>query len=68
VQVNIAIIRAFVRLRRILSSHKELAQKFKELESRVDCHDVQIKNIFEAIRKMVEPEVKPIKRIGFKMD
>lgn len=68
VQVNIAIMRAFVKLRTILSSHKELAQKFKELEQKVVVHDVEIQHIFDAIRKMVEPEVKPTKRIGFRMD
>jgi hypothetical protein len=68
VQVNIAIMRTFVRLRQILATHKDLAQKFKELESKVGIHDVEIKHIFDAIRKMVEPEIKPIKRIGFKMD
>ncbi len=67
VQVNIAIMRAFVRLRKILSTHKELAQKFKELELRVDSLDIEIQQIFEAIKKMIEPEEKPTKRIGFRV-
>jgi len=64
VQVNIAIMRAFVKLRRILSTHKELAQKIKELEQRMDKYDGKVQGIFDAIKKMMEPEVKP-KRIGF---
>jgi len=53
IQVNIAIMRAFVRLRRILSTHKELAYKLKELESRIEQHDTDIKDIFEAIRQLM---------------
>ena len=65
VQMSIAIMRAFVRLRQVLASHKELANKFRELESRIDDHDEQIRAIFDAIRElMAEPEPKP-KKIGF---
>lgn len=65
VQMNIVIMRAFVKLRQIISSNKELAEKFGELEKRIQKHDVEIYSIFKAIRQlMVEPE-KPKKRIGF---
>jgi hypothetical protein len=65
VQMNIAIMRAFVKLRQILSSHKELARKLNEQEKRIQKHDVEIYSIFKTIRKlMAEPE-KPKKRIGF---
>jgi len=70
-QVNILIMRAFVRLRQMLATHKELAQKLKELEDRVGCHDLHIVNIIEAIKKLMEPKVeepveeKPRKRMGF---
>ena len=50
VQVNIAIMRTFVRLRRILSSHKKLAEKLAELEGKIQTHDEQIRSIFDAIR------------------
>lgn len=53
VQVNIAIMRAFVKLREILSSNKALAQKFSELERRVGDHDEVIQDIVAAIRKMM---------------
>ena len=65
IQVNIAIMRIFVKLRRFLSTHKELADKFKELEGRVDKHDSDIRLIFEAIRKMLAVDEAPRKRIGF---
>ncbi len=50
VRVNIAIMRAFVKLREMLSTHKELAFQFKELERRVGKHDAEIQAIFQAIQ------------------
>ena len=65
IQVNIAIMRAFVKLRKILSTHKDLVHKLNELERKVEKHDVEIHPIFEAIRRlMTEPE-KPKSKIGF---
>ncbi len=64
-QVNIAIMRAFVKLRRIISSHKELAQKLNDLEQMVGKHDETIQEIFEAIRQLMAQPEKPKKRIGF---
>lgn len=65
IQVNIAIMRAFVKLREILLTHKELSRKLEDLERKFDRHDAQIKAIFEAIRRlMTEPE-KPKAPIGF---
>ena len=66
IQVNIAIMRAFVKLRQILSSHKELAYKLELLERKFEKHDEEIHNIFDAIRQLLEPPVSgPKKRIGF---
>jgi len=65
VQVNIAIMRIFVKIRRVLSTNKELAHKLSELERRIERHDEEIKAIFEAIRQMVAVEEKPKRRIGF---
>ena len=65
IQANIAIVRAFVKLRRILSTHKELAKKLKELENKVENHDSEIEGIFEAIRQLVAPEKESKKKIGF---
>lgn len=66
VQVNIAIMRAFVRVKALLASHKELAAELAQLESRVDRHDREIQTIFEAIHQLIaEPKEEPKKRIGF---
>ena len=65
IQVNIAIMRAFVKLREVLATHKELAQKFKELEHRVGRHDEEIQAIFDAIRQLMSPPQKPKGKIGF---
>ncbi len=65
VQVNIQIMRAFVKLREILSTHKELAQKLKVLELKMDSHDGQIQAIFEVINQLLTPPEKPKRKIGF---
>jgi hypothetical protein len=64
IQVNIEIMRAFVRLRRILASHSELSRKLEALEKK---YDAQFRIVFDAIRQLMapsEPEP-PKKRIGF---
>lgn len=66
VQVNIAIMRAFVKLREIMVTHKELSQKIDELENKYEDHDKEIQVIFRAIKKLLEPPSKPRFRIGFK--
>ena len=58
VQVNIAIMRVFVRLREVLASHAELRRKIEEMEQR---YDLQFQRIFEAIRQLAEPR----RPIGF---
>ncbi len=64
IQVNVEIMRAFVRLRQMLASHKELAQRLEALEGR---YDAQFKVVFDAIRQMMEPPPEPPKeRIGFR--
>ncbi len=65
IQVNIAIMRAFVKLRQILATHKELAHKLAELERKIEKHDTEIKAIFDAIRQLMSPPEKPIRKIGF---
>jgi len=65
VQVNIAIMRAFVRWREILASHTELARKLDELEQR---HDAQFKIVFQALRQLTaQPEDERRRRIGFEV-
>jgi hypothetical protein len=65
VQVNIEIMRAFVRLREILSAHKELARRLDQIEERMTDHDEQIVAIFEAIRQLMNPPERDRKKIGF---
>ena len=66
--VNVEIMRAFVRLRRLLASNKELAAKLAELERKVAGLGSQVGGIFEAIRQLMnppEPKVVPPRKIGF---
>ncbi len=66
IQVNIAIMRVFVRLKEIISTHKELAYKLNELERKIEKHDEEICNIFEAIRQLMAPPPEKKRRIiGF---
>ncbi|PYJ77680.1 MAG: DNA-binding protein [Verrucomicrobia bacterium] len=65
VKVNIAIMRAFVRLRQTLETNRELARNFSGLERRVGKHDEEIAAIIEAIRQLMAPAEKPRREIGF---
>jgi len=65
IKVNIAIMRAFVRLRQMIDTNRELAQRFSELEQRVGKHDEEIAAILEAIRQLMTPPEKPRREIGF---
>ena len=65
VQVNIAIMRAFVSLRELLMTHKDLARKLQELERKTESHDKQIKEVFDAIRRLMMPPEKPKYKVGF---
>lgn len=66
IAVNIAIMRAFVRLREILSTHKELARKLEEMEQK---YDEQFRVVFEAIRQLMTPTEQEKKgRIGFRLE
>ena len=65
IDVNIEIMRAFVRLRQLLSAHKDLSSKLADLERKVGTHDGQIQAIFEAIRRLMTPPEPTKRRIGF---
>jgi hypothetical protein len=66
VLVNVEIMRAFVRLRRLLVSHADLARKLEELEKK---YDAQFRVVFDAIRELMSPTVVPNeRRIGFDRD
>ena len=59
IKMSIIIVKTFVKLREIMSAHKEIAFKLKELETKIEEHDIDIKDIFEAIRQLIGiPNVK----------
>jgi len=64
VQVNIEIMRSFVRLRQMLSVNKDLERKLTALEQK---YDEQFKVVFDAIRALMTPPEKPRKKIGFEV-
>ena len=67
VQVNIVIVRTFVKLREIMGTHKELAHKVEALERKYKNHDDELKAVFNAIKKLLAPPPAPGKRkIGFR--
>ena len=65
IEVNIAIMRAFVHLRKMIVSHKELAKKLQELEHHIKDHDEKIQAIFEAIQQLISLPEDSKKKIGF---
>jgi hypothetical protein len=62
IEVNILIMRAFVKLREMVASNKDLAKRLNDLEKK---YDTQFKVVFEAIRQLMSPPVKPKPKIGF---
>jgi len=63
IAVNIEIMRAFVRLRRLLKSHVELARKLDAMEQK---YDGQFRSVFQAIRELMAPPKAPLRKIGFR--
>jgi hypothetical protein len=63
VQVNIAIMRVFVKLREMISTHKDLSRRLDDLEKK---YDTKFKVVFDAIRQLMEPPAKEKKPIGFR--
>ena len=66
IQINILIMRAFVQLRELMATHKDLARKLDDLEKTVSSHDERITAVFEAIKKLLTPGEPPKRhKIGF---
>ena len=65
VEMSIFVVRAFIHLRETLARHKALAAKLKDLEQRLETHDVAIEEIFDVIRELMAPPQKPARKIGF---
>ena len=64
VEVSLYVVRAFVKLRELIASHKDLARKLDELEKK---YDGQFHVVFEAIRRLMEIEGRPKRKIGFEV-
>lgn len=65
VEASVRVVRAFVKMREALSTQAVLQKKLDELENRVDSHDANLKDLFDAIRRLVVPKEGPRRRIGF---
>jgi hypothetical protein len=65
IEVSVFVVRAFVRLREILTTHKALAHKLAELESKIETHDEAIRSLVSAIRQLMAPPAAGQKKIGF---
>ena len=65
VEVNIAIMRAFVRLRQLLATHEDLARQIEELRRNQEQQGHQIQTVFETIQHLIEAPIEPKRRIGF---
>lgn len=65
IRVNVAIMRAFVKLRETLAAHREMAVKLADLERKLESHDSEIQALFDAIRELMQPPDPPRREIGF---
>ena len=65
IDVNIAITRAFVKMREILTTNKEFSEKLKIIEDQLAEHDDQFRVVFEAIKQLFKEDDKPKRKIGF---
>jgi len=66
IEVNIQIVRIFTEIREMLLMNKDFLLKVELLENKVVAHDEDIKNIFQALKQLINPPQLPRKRIGFK--
>ena len=65
VKASVLVVRAFVRLRQLLTTHRALAQQLAELERRISTHDEAIRELMTAIRQLMEPPQPKRRQIGF---
>jgi hypothetical protein len=63
VEVSVFIVRAFLKFREMLASHRDLARRLDEMEKK---YDAQFKVVFDAIRGLTKPDEKARRRIGFR--
>ena len=67
IEINILIMRAFIKLREIISTNKKVEEKLKEMEEHLEDHEERIVKIIEIINRLLMPPEKPIKKIGFEV-
>ena len=67
IEVSVFLVRAFVRLREILATHRSLANKLVELERRIETHDEAIRSLVSAIHQLMAVPERPPKKIGFQL-
>ena len=65
IHASVRVVRAFVRLREMVAANAQLASKLMELERRLDSHDTAIVDLFATLKRLLEPEAKPKREIGF---
>jgi hypothetical protein len=65
IQASVRVVRAFVRLREMVAANEEFGNKLMELERRLDSHDQAIVELFAVLKRLLEPETKPKREIGF---
>lgn len=68
IEVNVEIMRAFVRLRHLQLTNDDMGKKLAALEKKYERHDAQFKVVFQAIRELMEPPTKKRRPIGFRSD
>jgi hypothetical protein len=68
IEMSVFVVRAFLRLRDTLASHKAFAAKFAQLEQRLETHDNTISEIIDALRALMTPPERPARKIGFRLD
>ncbi|CAN5735985.1 hypothetical protein BH11BAC7_BH11BAC7_25560 [soil metagenome] len=66
IEVNIRIVRLFIRLREVVSSNKEILKKLELLEKRLDNHTDEIEEIFSTLKDLINPDLSPRKVVGYK--
>ena len=65
IQMNILIVRAFVKLREMLATRKDLARKIEDLDRKQKEHGEQLGAVYSIVKQLISPPVKPKRRIGF---
>ena len=66
IQVNIQIMRIYTKLKGMLTDHKDILLKLEKLEKRVSKHDDNFKTVFDYLKELLNPEIEPLRKIGFK--